>query len=82
LHYGNYLFDNSWNGEIKIDKDGNLVELTNALVNENKIDQLNEEVERKIMQSLMESGDAKEMLKSWSKEFPEKVQSLIEKYSK
>jgi predicted ATPase/class 3 adenylate cyclase len=82
MNYGNYLFDNSWNGEIKIDKDGNLVELTNILVNEKKIDELKVEDEHKIMKMLMESGDVKEMLKSWSKEFPEKVRSIIGNYSK
>jgi class 3 adenylate cyclase len=78
--YKNYTFSDSWSGEIKIDKDGNLVELENGLVNDQKIDELSNEQGKKLLDELLVNEDIHEILKLISKHKTEKVNSVLKKY--
>jgi class 3 adenylate cyclase len=79
--YSFYAFSNSWSGEIEIDKDGNLIELENSMVDDSSIDQLTEEEKRKIWEKL-QNEDLSLILKSLSKQNPKKVRSLIGEFKK
>jgi hypothetical protein len=60
-YYKNFIFDDNWSGEIKIDKDGVLVEMNDTLNN----DSLNKD-ELSILEKI-EDIQIKEMLTSWFK---------------
>jgi class 3 adenylate cyclase/GAF domain-containing protein len=78
--FGNYSFGVEWNGEIKIDKDGNLVKVEKDLICSNFIQSLNSNEERNIFENILKNGEAKELLNSWSEMKPEKVKFALENY--
>ena len=80
--YQYYHFDSNWNGEISIDKDGNLIELSNELLNEKRIEKLSNEDEKLILNSLLKNDKLKDFLKSWSKQSPEIVHSILDEFEK
>jgi hypothetical protein len=78
--YKYYTFSDSWSGEIKIDKDGNLIELENGLVNDQKIDALSNEQGKKLLDELLVSEDVHEILKLISKHKTEKMNTVLKNY--
>ena len=80
--YKKYSFNESWSGEIKIDKDGNLVDLENDLKINKTIQKLSKEEKLKIMNQILENGDFDAFMKSMSFQNPEIVEKHLKDFSK
>ena len=79
--YENYSFPNNWNGEIKIDKDGQLVPLNHlSTSSQSLIENLSNEEEEKISKIILESGLLKDLLVSLSHHNPDKLKEILSNF--
>jgi class 3 adenylate cyclase len=80
--YKKYSFDENWTGEIKIDKDGNLLALENKLLVNDIVMDLSKEEKKKIWEDVLKNNNVDAFLQSMLKENPEKLQEIIQSLKK